>query len=70
MIEVAALELMNDLPTGKHFHALIDPQRDIPAEATRIHGFSNGDLAGKPLFADDRPAGLVGFLRRQQADRP
>jgi DNA polymerase III subunit epsilon len=52
VIEVAALELMNDLPTGKHFHALIDPQRDIPAEASRIHGFTNGDLVGKPLFAE------------------
>jgi DNA polymerase-3 subunit epsilon len=52
VIEVAALELLNDLPTGKHFHALIDPQRDIPAEASRIHGFTNGDLVGKPLFAD------------------
>ena len=52
VIEVAALELINDLPTGKHFHALIDPQRDIPADASRIHGFTNGDLVGKPLFAD------------------
>jgi DNA polymerase-3 subunit epsilon len=51
VIEVAALELLNDLPTGKHFHALIDPERDIPAEASRIHGFTNGDLVGKPLFA-------------------
>jgi DNA polymerase-3 subunit epsilon len=52
VIEVAALELINDLPTGKHFHMLIDPQRDIPAEASRVHGFSNGDLVGKPLFAE------------------
>ena len=40
VIEVAALELMNDLPTGRHFHALIDPERDIPEDATRIHGFT------------------------------
>jgi DNA polymerase-3 subunit epsilon len=52
VIEVAALELINDLPTGQHFHALIDPQRDVPAEASRIHGFSNADLVGKPLFAE------------------
>jgi DNA polymerase-3 subunit epsilon len=52
VIEVAALELLNDLPTGKHFHVLIDPQRDIPPEASRIHGFTSADLAGKPLFAD------------------
>src|SRR3978361_766894 len=51
VIEVAALELINELPTGKHFHALIDPQRDIPPEASRVHGFTSADLAGKPLFA-------------------
>lgn len=61
VIEVAALELVNDLPTGKHFHALVDPQRDIPAEATRIHGISNGDLTGKPLFAEIA-GGLVEFF--------
>src|SRR5689334_23243506 len=52
VIEVACLELVNDLPTGRHFHRLIDPQRDVPPEASRVHGFTNADLAGKPLFAD------------------
>jgi DNA polymerase-3 subunit epsilon len=61
VIEVAALELLNDLPTGRHFHVLIDPQRDIPAEASRVHGFTSVDLAGKPLFADIA-AGLIEFF--------
>ena len=52
VIEVAAVELMNLLPTGATFHRLIDPERDIPAEATRVHGFTSADLAGKPRFAD------------------
>ena len=51
VIEVAALELINDLPTGQHFHALIDPQRDIPPDATRVHGITGAHIAGKPLFA-------------------
>ncbi|WP_137127057.1 DNA polymerase III subunit epsilon [Roseomonas sp. HF4] len=51
VIEVAAVEIVNLLPTGAVFHRLIDPGRDIPAEATRIHGFTNADLAGKPAFA-------------------
>ena len=42
VIEVAALELLNDLPTGRHFHAMINPERDIPEDATRIHGFTSG----------------------------
>jgi DNA polymerase-3 subunit epsilon len=52
VIEVAALELENDLPTGRHFHSLIHPDRDIPEDATRIHGFTIGHLAGAPRFAD------------------
>ena len=51
VIEVAAVELFNLLPTGEAFHSVIDPERDIPAEASRIHGFTNGDVAGKAKFA-------------------
>jgi len=52
VIEVAALELLNDLPTGQFFHALIDPERDVPEEVTRIHGFRTADLVGKPKFSE------------------
>jgi DNA polymerase-3 subunit epsilon len=52
VIEIAALELINDLPTGRHFHALIDPERDIPEEVSRIHGLRNSDLSGKPKFPE------------------
>ena len=52
VIEVAAVELMNDLPTGKHFHKLVHPERDVPEDATRIHGFTLADLIDKPRFAD------------------
>lgn len=50
VIEIAALELINDLPTGAHFHCLIHPERDIPAEATRVHGITIEHLTGKPFF--------------------
>lgn len=52
VIEIAALELVNDLPTGRHFHTLIDPERDVPEEASRIHGFTTAHLVGKPKFAE------------------
>ena len=61
VIEVAALELINDLPTGEFFHALIDPERDIPEDVTRVHGFRNADVAGKPKFADIA-AGMAAFF--------
>jgi DNA polymerase-3 subunit epsilon len=52
VIEIAAIELLNDLPSGQRFHALLDPECDIPAEATRIHGIGNLHVQGKPKFAD------------------
>ena len=52
IIEIAALELMRDLPTGRVFHCVIDPERDVPEEASRIHGFTRADLMGKPKFAE------------------
>ncbi len=51
IIEVAALELVNDLPTGRRFHALINPGRGIPEEATRVHGFTAAHLSDKPAFS-------------------
>lgn len=52
VIEVAALELDNDLPTGKSFHRLIHPQRDIPEEAARIHGITIDKLREAPRFEE------------------
>lgn len=52
VIEVACLELMRDLPTGRSFHRFIDPERDIDPEASRVHGLTRADLRGKPRFAE------------------
>ncbi|MDE8349790.1 MAG: DNA polymerase III subunit epsilon [Acidocella sp.] len=52
VIEIAAIELINDLPTANQFHALLDPERDIPSESTRVHGITNFHVEGKPKFAD------------------
>ncbi len=52
VIEIAAIELINDLPTGEQFHVLLDPERDIPADSTKVHGITNAHVEGKPKFAD------------------
>jgi DNA polymerase-3 subunit epsilon len=52
VIEVAAIEIFNFMPTGATFHELVDPERDIPEEATRVHGMTVEMLRGKPLFRD------------------
>jgi DNA polymerase-3 subunit epsilon len=61
VIEIAAIELINDLPTGEQFHALLDPERDIPSDSTRIHGITNFHVEGKPKFAEVADAMLAFF---------
>lgn len=52
VVELGGLELVNHLPTGRIFHRYLDPERDVPLEAFKIHGLSREFLAGKPRFAD------------------
>jgi DNA polymerase III subunit epsilon len=52
VIEIGAVELFNHVPTGRVFHTYVNPGRDIPAEALRVHGLSAAFLAGQPPFAD------------------
>ena len=40
IIEVACVETQDLIPTGKIFHKLINPKRNVPDEAFKIHGFS------------------------------
>ena len=61
VVEIGCVELLNGIPTGKTFHHYLDPQRDMPEEAHRVHGLSAEFLAGKPLFADIVDE-LVAFL--------
>jgi DNA polymerase-3 subunit epsilon len=50
LVELAALEIESFVPTGRSFHVYIDPLRDMPAEAERVHGLSAAFLRGKPRF--------------------
>ncbi len=50
IVEIACVEILNTVPTGETFHVYIDPQRDMPEEAFRVHGLSAEFLTGKPLF--------------------
>jgi DNA polymerase-3 subunit epsilon len=52
LVEIACLELVNHLPTGEHWQAYVNPGRDVPPEAERIHGLSTGFLADKSDFDD------------------
>ena len=50
LVEIACVETINTVPTGENFHVYIDPQRDVPDEAFRVHGLSTEFLKGKPTF--------------------
>ena len=58
MVEIGCVELVRGLRTGEVFHSYLNPQRDVPDEAFRVHGLSTSFLADKPIFAEK----VEGFL--------
>ena len=51
VLEIGAVEIVHQSLTGKVFHALINPERDVPQDAVRVHGHSAAVLKDKPVFA-------------------
>ena len=51
IVEIGAVELCNHVPTGRVFQTYVNPGREIPAEALRVHGLDAAFLAGQPSFA-------------------
>jgi DNA polymerase III subunit epsilon len=54
LTEIAAVEFDPEtgLPTGNNFHVFVNPGREVPPEATAVHGFTWEDLKDKPPFAE------------------
>jgi DNA polymerase-3 subunit epsilon len=52
MVEIGCVELLNHIPTGKTWHYYINPEREIPAEATAVHGITNDRVKKEPIFAE------------------
>lgn len=51
LVEIGCIELINHIPTGRHYHAYINPERTMPEEAFKVHGLSDDFLKDKPVFA-------------------
>lgn len=51
IVEIGCVELFNHLATGKTYHQYINPQRDMPEDAFKVHGISSEFLQDKPVFA-------------------
>src|ERR1700758_5550863 len=60
LVEIACLEIDDFVPTGRSFHTYIDPCRDMPPDAERVHGLSAAFLKGKPRF--EHPEVVDAFL--------
>jgi DNA polymerase III subunit epsilon len=52
LVELGCIELLNRIPTGATFHTYLNPEREMPAEATAIHGLTGDFLKDKPRFAE------------------
>ena len=50
IVEIACIETKDLISTGNVFHRLINPERNIPEEAFKIHGFSEKFLSTKEKF--------------------
>jgi DNA polymerase-3 subunit epsilon len=61
IVEVAAVELVNTVPTGARFHRYANPEREMPAEAFEVHGLSDAFLSQHPTF-DHLVDELLGFI--------
>lgn len=56
IIEIGCVEMFNRVPTGNNFHVYINPKRDVPEAAVKVHGLTEDFLKDKPTFdkvADD-----------------
>lgn len=61
VVEIAAIEWHNDAPTGRDFHRLIHPERDIPLTVSRIHGIAMIHVLDAPTFGEVA-SDLLAFL--------
>ncbi len=62
IIEIAAIEMIGRQLSDNKFHRYINPQREIDAAATEVHGITSEELAGQPIF-NDIAVELLEFLK-------
>jgi DNA polymerase-3 subunit epsilon len=52
VVEIGCVELINHIPTGRHFHVYLNPDRSMPEDAYRVHGLTDEFLRDKPRFRE------------------
>ena len=66
IVEVACIELVNLVPTGRELHFYCNPERDVPEDAVAVHGLTTAFLAGHKTFAEEAGR-LTEFLALAEA---
>ena len=51
IVEIGCVELDNQIPTTRIFHTYINPQRSVPEDAYKVHGYSDKFLSSKKIFS-------------------
>ena len=60
IVEIGGVEMERGAVTGNSFHAYVNPERDMPEGAFKVHGLSEKFLSDKPVFND--PSVAKAFL--------
>ena len=50
VVEIGCVEVVNGMPTGETYWTYVNPERDMPEGAFKIHGLSQEFLGDKPTF--------------------
>ena len=65
IVEIACIETKDLITTGKVFHKLINPKRNVPDEAFKVHGFSENFLSDKETF-DQISEDFLEFIKNKK----
>jgi DNA polymerase-3 subunit epsilon len=52
IVELACIELVHYVPTGRNFHRYVNPERDMPEDALAVHGLTTEFLGRQPRFSE------------------
>ena len=61
IVEIGCLELVNHVPTERHYQSFVNPERPMTAGASQISGITDELLAAQPRFAEIADA-FLGFI--------
>ena len=65
IVEIACIETKDLIVTGKVFHKLINPKRNMPPAAFNVHGFSEDFLKDKETF-DQIADEFLNFIKNKR----